>query len=272
MPSLCVWRKITSISKLYMEMRKTVLYGVIALCLVVLSSCLGDPATQLTMANQTGVVATNVGTVGKVIFVKGGDVISSENFQNANVEDGECILFDYSIDYGLAENADGGANKGYMTATIYENTLSEVSQWQLFNTLTDTSNVENGELLLSTLQPRSSYIKGNLFLFTEMSGHKTAQEDSFALSYNPDQVLNGDQVYSLYLRAIKTAEGGEEDNGQSMIIPCAFNIQDFVKKVTGENNTDEVKFRVNYASAFGKDSASIVWKSSDVFTINPSGK
>ena len=105
-----------------------------------------------------------------------------------------------------------------------------------------------------------------------MSGHKTAQEDSFALSYNPDQVLNGDQVYSLYLRAIKTAEGGEEDNGQSMIIPCAFNIQDFVKKVTGENNTDEVKFRVNYASAFGKDSASIVWKSSDVFTINPSGK
>ena len=41
-----------------MEMRKTVLYGVLAFCLVVLNSCLGDPATQLTMANQAGVVVT----------------------------------------------------------------------------------------------------------------------------------------------------------------------------------------------------------------------
>ena len=48
-----------------MEMRKTVLYGVLAFCLVVLNSCLGDPATQLTMANQAGVVVTG-GTVSGV--------------------------------------------------------------------------------------------------------------------------------------------------------------------------------------------------------------
>lgn len=273
MPSLCVWRKITSISKLYMEMRKTVLYGVVALCLVVLSSCLGDPATQLTMANQTGVVATNVGTAGKVIFVKGGDVISSEQFQQANVEDGECILFDYSIDYGLAENADGGANTGYMTATIYENTISEVSRWPLFDTLTDTATVDKDELLLSTLQARSSYIRGNLFLFTEITNHTTGQRDSFSLSYNPAQALGEDRVYSLYLRTIKVEdESGEAVNSQTMIVPCAFDIQDFVENVAGKNDNGEVKFRVNYASAFGKDSLSIAWKSSDVFTINPSGK
>ena len=79
-----------------MEMRKTVLYGVLAFCLVVLNSCLGDPATQLTMANQAGVVVTGYGP-GKAIYTKGDVVVSSEDFQNANVENGECILFDYSI-------------------------------------------------------------------------------------------------------------------------------------------------------------------------------
>ena len=76
-----------------MEMRKTVLYGVLAFCLVVLNSCLGDPATQLTMANQAGVVVTGYGP-GKAIYTKGDVVVSSEDFQNANVENGECILFD----------------------------------------------------------------------------------------------------------------------------------------------------------------------------------
>ena len=75
-----------------MEMRKTVLYGVLAFCLVVLNSCLGDPATQLTMANQAGVVVTGYGP-GKAIYTKGDVVVSSEDFQNANVENGECILF-----------------------------------------------------------------------------------------------------------------------------------------------------------------------------------
>ncbi|MFQ9022457.1 MAG: hypothetical protein ACLR6J_16810 [Parabacteroides merdae] len=51
-------------------MRKTVLYGVLAFCLVVLNSCLGDPATQLTMANQAGVVVTGYGP-GKAIYTKG---------------------------------------------------------------------------------------------------------------------------------------------------------------------------------------------------------
>lgn len=90
-----------------MEMRKTVLYGVLAFCLVVLNSCLGDPATQLTMANQAGVVVTGYGP-GKAIYTKGDVVVSSEDFQNANVENGECILFDYSIDYGVANNMGRG--------------------------------------------------------------------------------------------------------------------------------------------------------------------
>ena len=118
-----------------MEMRKTVLYGVLAFCLVVLNSCLGDPATQLTMANQAGVVVTGYGP-GKAIYTKGDVVVSSEDFQNANVENGECILFDYSIDYGVANNMGAGTDTSYTEAIIYENTISEVNRWNFYNTLT----------------------------------------------------------------------------------------------------------------------------------------
>jgi hypothetical protein len=53
-----------------------------------------------------------------------------------------------------------------------------------------------------------------------------------------------------------------------MIVSCAFDIKDFVNTASVKNGTDEVKFRINYVSTFGKDSLSIVWKSSDIFTIN----
>ena len=109
-------------------MRKTVLYGIWAFCLVMLSSCLGDPATQLTMANQAGVVVTGYGP-GKAVYTKGDVVVSSDDFQKANVENGECILFDYSIDYGTANNMGAGTDTSYIEAVIYENTISEVRRW-----------------------------------------------------------------------------------------------------------------------------------------------
>ena len=246
-------------------MGKKGLYGIVALCLLMFSSCLGDPATSLTMANQAGVVVTNVGP-GKVIYVKGGEAVTSDSFQNANVEDGDCILFDYSIDYGATENVDGGSAVGYMTATIYENTITEVGHWNIFSTLTDTANVKANELTLSSLQARSAYIQGNLFLFTEIKNHDANQKDSFALSYDPLQRLGVDQVYSLYLRTFSLEE--QSQTNQTMIVPCAFDIEDFINAVSEKNGTDEIKFRINYASAFGKDSLSVVWKSSDIFTIN----
>jgi hypothetical protein len=109
-------------------------------------------------------------------------------------------------------------------------------------------------------------IKGNLFLFTEIKNHDVNQRDSFALSYDPLQRLDADKVYSLYLRSFSLNEPSQ--TSQTMIVPCAFDIKDFVNTVSVKNGTDEVKFRINYVSTFGKDSLSIVWKSSDIFTIN----
>ena len=82
-------------------------------------------------------------------------------------------------------------------------------------------------------------------------------------------MLGDDNIYSLYLRTIKIK--ADTTRGESMIIPCAFDIEELVKEAE-KNNSDELKFRINYAYSFGKDSASINWKSSDVFTIDLSGK
>lgn len=237
-------------------------------CLLAFSSCLGDTATQLTMANQTGVVTTELPSAGKAVYVKGGGVISSEDFQTANVAEGQCILFDYSIDYGAAENADGGASLGYMTATIYDNTITTVDRWPLHSVLSDTSRALPSEQLLSDLQARTAYIRGMLFLFTEIADHPTVQQDSFSLSYNARQAVGSDGVYDLYLRSVKTMAAPDSVRGESMIIPCAFSIGSFVDSVAQANGTDEVSFRVNYAASFGLDSLSVNFDATDVLTVN----
>ncbi|RHJ77905.1 hypothetical protein [Parabacteroides sp. AM08-6] len=246
-------------------MKRSVIYSVLAICLLMLSSCLGDPATSLTLANQAGVIGLQPR---KVVYVKGGDVLSSEDFQKANVDDGECILFDYAIDMGLGDVTEDGIT--FKTATIYENTITEVDQWPMFNNLGDTTKPADNELTLSLLQSRYAYIRGKLFLFTEMSNHKPAQLDSFALSYNPAQSIGDEKIYDFYLRTICL----EDDtlSGRSMIIPCAFDIQNFVDaaNVSQEDGTDVIRFRINYVSGFDKDTTKCMWKSSDVIKIEKS--
>lgn len=248
-------------------MKKKVVYSVFALCLLILSSCLGDPATSLTLANQAGVVSTQPL---KVIYVKGGDVISSEEFQKANVDNGECVLVDYSIDMGLAPNTQDGVT--YKPATIYENVLYEVPQWVMFNSLGDTVQPVKNELTLSQLQTRFAYIQGRLFLFPEIANHQTTQIDSFSLSYNPAQQIGEDKIYDLYLRSIKLF--ADTLKKQTLIIPCAFDIQKFINSAQAVEASGQqvVKVRLNYVSAFNKDTTKLMWKSIDNINIEKSAK
>ncbi len=239
--------------------------------LLVLASCLGDPATNVTLSNAAGVVKIGGGKQEKVIHVKGGQIISSDDFQKAEVEDGECILLDYSIDYGAGENANGGAQNGYLTATIYTQRMTKVDKWKLSAALSDTVSVQTNEQTISSLQTRCAFIEGNLFLFTQIANHTENQVDSFSLSFNPNQVSGSERIYELYLRSIvKTQENAK---GSAMIIPGAFDIQELVKKAGGTvSNPQEIKFRVHYVSGFAKDSTQCIWQTSDIFTINSAEK
>lgn len=243
-------------------MKKNLLYVICAVAVSALSACLGDPATNLTLANQAGVIST---TPVKSIYVKGGDIISSTEFQTSTVEDGECVLLDYAIDMNQAPITQDGIS--YRTATIYDNTITTVSQWPIRNELGDTITPAADELSLTLVQSRFSYIKDKLFLFIEIANHQTAQTDSFSLSYNPAQQLGSDATYDLYLHTIRQTT--DSSTGSAMIIPCAFDIQSFVNSATSKDNdgTKQISFRINYVSGFNKDSTKCVWKSSDIFTI-----
>ena len=140
---------------------------------------------------------------------------------------------------------------------------------QLFAHSLEATGVSMFDLTLVTLVAVSLLFIAHLFLFTEISNHPANQVDSFSLSYNSDKLLGDDNIYSLYLRTIIIK--ADTTRGEAMIIPCAFNIEDLVKKAE-KNHSDELKFRINYAYSFGKDSASINWKSFDVFTIDLTGK
>jgi hypothetical protein len=264
--SLCVslakTKKGDLLFNIQLNMKKNLLYGILAVMLSVLSSCLGDPATNLTLANQTGVISTNPL---KSIYVKGGDIISSTDFQTSTFDEGECVLFDYAIDMNQGPITQDGIS--YRTATIYNNTITKINQWPIRNELGDTITPTTNELSLSLVQSRFSFIKGKLFLFTEIANHKTAQVDSFSLSYNPAQQLGNDVTYDLYLHTIR--QKTDSTTGSAMIIPCAFDIQSFVNNATGKDNngTKQINFRINYVSSFNNDTTKCVWKSSDIFTI-----
>lgn len=228
-----------------------------------LTSCLGDGGGNLTLSSQPGVVEIEPT---KVIYMKGNVVITSEELQKESLDNGECVLVDYTVDFTTAENSNSGTPLVY-TAVIKP--ITHVNNWPLFDMLTDTVKPITNEFLISTIQQKFGYIRGQFFLFAEASGHTTSQVDTFALSYNPMQKVepdkDGNLIYDLYLRAAVKEDTGS-GTGNSMILPNAFNIESFVNKV-GQNGNAEVKFRINYVSSFNKDSTGVFWKPSEPFTI-----
>lgn len=250
-------------------MRKIRLYGVFAISLLMLSSCLGDPASTLSLSLQPGVV--EVDSV-KVIDVKGGQVISSEAFQKQSVSSGDCCLVDFTYDSSVPVS-----EYGYLPADITR--YQEVADWQLFTTLTDTTKVLDNELLLTASYARYAYIRGQFFFFSDLGGYQNGQEDSLSLSYNPAQAVTVDskdgRFYNLYLRIIKKKEG--TGDAKVLFSANAFDIEDFVKKIAIEENAagmEEVRFKVNYASGFNKDTTKCQWASSSIYSIpvSQSGK
>lgn len=248
-------------------MRTIGLYSLFAAS-VAFTSCLGDGSTGLTMVNQPGVVQLDPT---KVVCIKGGDMISSADFQKSNYEDGDCLLLDYSIDFGAGENSNKGGANGFYTAEIFTQSIIEVNNWPLYNTLTDTTKILDDELIVSAVQGRCAYIKGQFFMFTDFTDHPVNQVDSFSLSYNPKQEITAegkDRVYELYLRVVKKGTGSGE--ASSLLIPNAFHIEDFVKEAKKTENAlglEVLNFKVNYTSGFNKDTTECVWKASNLFTI-----
>jgi hypothetical protein len=227
------------------------LFGVLFLLLLSMGvSCLGDSGQKIFMGNYPGVVVKRNDSV--KIHLKGGDVLYSSRI-SADVDDGECVLIDFALDYGLPENSDSGRVKGFLTADI--SNVTPVPAHELQAVWTDTSTVLPYEQTLASVQQRNAFNLNRFFLFTEHRSDTLPLR--FELSYDPGQVRT-DRVYDLFLRLTKEMESPAVTQPKTQY--NAFDLSGLSRR-----ETDSLLFRINYVSGFNKDSTQISWGATPVY-------
>ncbi len=140
-----------------------------------------------------------------------------------------CLIIP-SITGNRKQYGGSGTDTSYTEARYLRKYDSEVNRWNFYNTLTDTSLLlQRTNCCFLSLQARSAYIRGNLFpVHGDKQSPGKTKCDSFSLSYNSDKLLGDDNAYSLYLH--DQNQGGHDKRRGDGIIPCAFNIEDLVKR------------------------------------------
>ncbi|MDR1557226.1 MAG: hypothetical protein LBS88_09395 [Tannerellaceae bacterium] len=224
------------------------LFAILSTSLII--SCLSESGQKIAMGNYPGVVVKQNDSA--KIYLKGGDVVYSSQI-NSNVNDGDCVIIDFSLDYGKPENSDSGRVKGFYTVDI--NRLTPVSSQDILAVLTDTSLVLPDEHTLASVQQQHAFIRNRFFLFTDHRDDTLPLR--FELSYDPGQ-SGTDKVYELFLRVTKMTEATPAT--QPKVQFNAFNLTDLSRRAT-----DSLRFRINYVQSFNKDSTQINWTSGPVY-------
>lgn len=246
-------------------MKEKELYVVLMILGLLLTSCLGDTNTRITMGVQEAVYRS---------LSSGGFLVSDGRFlygSNLGVtaDDGDCFLIEYSFDAADSEL------KGSDSLSIeMEAQPVEVSLWHSDEELTDTLAVLDGEVLTKSLLGRKAYIAGRLFLWSNHS-EVSGQQDSFMISYDPANMYteeDGKRIYTLYLRAVKKASESDEESTstETVLRTNAFDIEEFFlgakERETARGET-ELNLAIRYVSAYNKDTTECVWSTADLMTV-----
>lgn len=251
-------------------MKKNELYGILAICMLLLSSCLGDTNTRITVGEQEAVYQSRPH---QGFYVNGGRFLYGSGVA-ANGDTGDCFLIEYSFD-----SSDPALLGSDSLSVELEYQPIGVPLWPSDSRLTDTTRVLADEVLTESLLGRKAYISGRLFLWSK---HREAEsrQDSFMLSYDPENrytLEEGKRVYNLYLRVVgETMDSGEEAEGenakeQEVTRVNAFNIEDFfakAKEMEAGKGENEVAIAINYASSFNKDTTVCLWSRTEPMVIS----
>ena len=262
-------------------MKNKELYSILIVCLMMLSSCLGDTNTRITVGEQEAVYQVRPT---KGFYVKDGRFLYDSNL-SVSGDGGDCFLIEYSFDSSAPELQGSDS----LSIELIGNPIS-VPLWPLDSQWTDTTKVLKNEVLTESLLKRNAYIRGRLFLWSNHT-ETESQQDSFMMSYDPEKMYtaeNGKRIYNLYLRAIKKVtekeEGSEGEEGTEpteeektvkVLITNAFNIEEFYNKAKAfeeENGEKEVAIAINYASAYNKDTTACLWSVTDTIKISFNGR
>lgn len=236
------------------------------LAFIILTSCMGESGEWETYGSQVGIVQINGSE--KLIELRSGNLITSDDFQNQAVEQDDCCLVDFRINHSEQPRRDEGV---YLVDIVqYES----VQEWPLLNEV-DTISVHRDESFLDFEIDASLYVNGHLFIFPEYRRHYYAQEDSFWMSYDPSlplitDELTGSQGFELYLRSTSWRTSSDTASIRSAVLTEAFHIQDFIDRAlaSGKISGDSLNFRLVYPEYFlDSDSSSYGWRTSDMYTI-----
>lgn len=239
-------------------------HAVFMLLAFLLSSCMGENGDIYTYGSQAGVVRL---TPDKVISLRSGKQITSSEFQDQPVEDGDCCLVDYKVNYSSSENKDAALYKVDILNFL------PVKSWPL-NGTPDTAAHRRDESYLTVSIKRGVYVDGYFFLYPEYKRYYHTQTDSFSISYDPHAEPVFDEATRrscllLYLRSTSSYDANDSVFTTSKAIPQAFHIQEFVDNAVkkGYVSGDSLNFRMAYPEYFSEENGTYSWKYSDIYTI-----
>ncbi|MDR1200221.1 MAG: hypothetical protein LBL58_01140 [Tannerellaceae bacterium] len=242
-------------------MKKISLFIIYSLLAVIfITSCLGDSNQKITIANQPGVVMKS----GDEIKIQLKDSIFVYSNQLSGVDNGDCLLLKYNLDYGLGVNADSGRQAGFFTVDLIE--ANGVPLYTILNEL-DTTTMFRNERLIKEIQQGYAYILDRLFLYTIHPVDSVQLQNLFELAYNARKEPSGvdgnnNPVYNLYLRVFKNP-GVEEQRTSTpdRLFINAFNLAGIAAKEKAAGK-DSLFLKINYISSFSRDTSSITgWAS-----------
>ena len=231
------------------------------------SSCMGESGEWETYGSQAGVVHF---IPEKVIQLRSGNQITSDDFQNQDVTEGDCCLVDFQINHSEQNRAEEGVYQVNML------NYQPVPDWPLLNYV-DTAVAHRNESFLDFEVDATLYVDGHLFLFPEYRKYYRSQRDSFWMSYDPNlpvvtDEMTGRRCFQLYLRSTTwRIDYTDTVFTSSEITTQAFHIEEFVEKAkaSGLITGDSLNFQLVYPEYFlSEDSSSYYWRTSDIYTID----
>lgn len=237
------------------EMRKKDLYWVFAVCFIMLSSCLGDSNTRMTVGLQEAVYQVRPS---RGLVLRDGRLIYSSSINSLRADAGDCFLVEYSFDTSSPELQGSDSLSVELLGEP-----EEVPLWMSESTA-NSDTLMTDEQYIAKIGTRTPYIKGRLFLWPEIKEPK-GQRDSFVMHYDSDKLYTtteGYRTYNLYLRAIRKSDIPENADSVSVTHIDAFDIESFYNKaleIETANQSKEFSIAVNYVAKLNKDTTAVEW-------------
>ena len=253
-------------------MKKLLVGGLLTVSVMLLSSCLdgGDDSNESSGA-VVGVAEISLKAGGVVLYYSDYDLPIFSPELSMQMSDGECWFTQFSTTN--VDNPDPNA-AGYYRVQVTPGSYFPIDKGYSIPFKTDTAVSKTNELAINNIQASmssaaaASYIKGYLFLNSYHREMLTGQTNAFELSYNIEQEpisQSGRNVYQMYFRANKTADGKSPSNDQ--VIVNAFDVKNFfdniIYKEKAKGEKEYYYFKINYIKSFSNDSIP-VWEATEI--------